>query len=344
MRRVTTKQKDHHRRRAFLALRRKWGGKYPPRKRCSRSPAKKSKKHILRAPEIFSLGTEVDRRKMMDFISRIDTLGNENARIAIDFTKTHTLHACGTLLFMSYMDGVLANDAWKVSCNYPHDEVVGQLFQHVGVLAKMGLSNKWDITSDMVKHWHYTHGVCTDMSQLRTLMSDYEQSLSAEVRSQLFASLSEAIANVINHAYPESESQGNDKKWWMFSQRKGGKLFIAVCDHGIGIPGSLRSKPYLTDYLRRILVTSRRRMDETLISDAVGSPRTVTRLPYRGKGLPEMLAFVKLLGEGSLSILSQHGAFSYNAKLSHGSSRTYRNAINGTLIFWEIPLEGSQGD
>lgn len=344
MKRITAKQKAHHRRRSYLALQRRWGGKFPPRKDHNRPRIAKGKKHVLSAPTVFSLGTEGDRRKMLDFISRIDDLRDENARIAIDFKKTSTLHACGTLLFMSYLDGFLAADLGKLSCNYPDDEVVGQLLQHVGVLSKMGLSNRWEITSDVVKHWHYTHGACTDMSGLRTLMSDHEQSLSAEVRSQLFASLSEAITNVINHAYPESESHGNDKKWWMFSQRKDGKLFIAVCDHGIGIPGSLRAKPYLKDYLRRIFVTSRRRMDETLISDAVGSPRTVTQLPYRGKGLPEMLAFVKLLGDGSLSILSEHGAFSYKARLDHANSTTFRNAINGTLIFWEIPLEGSHGD
>jgi hypothetical protein len=243
---------------------------------------------------------------------------------------------------MANVDSVLrAFGAGRVTCNYPADEVVGQLFQHVGLLERLGLSAKWAITSEKVKYWHFMQGTCTDTTELRTLLADHEKSLSKDVRSQLYASLSEAITNVINHAYPGTEESLSEKHWWMFSKQKDGKLLIAVCDRGIGIPDSLRQKPYLRDYVRRLRVSNKKRMDETLIADAVGSPRTVTQLPHRGKGLPDMLEFVRLLGDGGLTILSQHGVFSFRGLENQPLSRTYRSPLNGTLLFWEIPLEGS---
>ncbi|MEW6164511.1 MAG: hypothetical protein AB1642_05560 [Pseudomonadota bacterium] len=303
-----------------------------------------TKKRLL-APETLSVMNPSVRDQTLEFVSSIKRICEMGQHVHIDFSRTSELHPCGTLLFMAYVDGAISkHGAGKVTCNYPSDDVVGQLFQHVGLLERLGLTSKWSITSDKVKHWRYMQGTCTDTRELRSLLDVYENSLPINVRSQLYASLSEAITNVINHAYPQAESKHLEKKWWMFSKKKDGKLLIAICDRGIGIPDSLRQKPYLTDYLRRILVTHKKRMDETLIADAVGSPRTVTQLPHRGKGLPEMLEFVRLLGDGGLTILSQFGGFSFQAVENMRRSATFHAPVNGTLLFWEIPLEGSHGN
>lgn len=292
----------------------------------------------IQAPPRLILTNADDRIKTLNFLAQLNQLAETSSRIKIDFSKIEKLYPCGTLLFMAHVDRIMAKHPGKITCNYPDDQIVEQLFTHIGLLERLGLSSRIAITSDQVIHWHYEQGNCADLRGLTTLLQDYEESLSLEIRSRLFANLSEAVANTINHAYPgEDESQ---RHWWLFGQRKDGMLLIAVCDQGIGIPRSLAKKPLLRDYRARLRRIHRHKMDEFMIADAVGSPRTVTEMPHRGKGLPEMLDFVKRLGNGSLSIISGTGGFFYSAEenVEQQKNGTWKDPVHGTLVFWKIPL------
>ena len=309
--------------------------------RRSNSPSRQQKPIWIRAPEVFSLVDQTARRQVMEFLDNLRG-ATGHRRIGIDFSKTTKLSPCGMLIFMSKIEALLNAFPGKFHCSYPSDGVVEQLFQHIGLLRKFGLTPRTRITSDMVKHWFYLQGTCTDTSGLGALLEGYEQSLSEAVRSKLYASLTEAITNVINHAYPNRDGGAGDRKWWMFAQRKDGRLFIAVLDEGIGIPVSLKRKKVLSDYVRQITSTSRKSLDERLIGVAVGTLRTSTQLPFRGKGLPEMLEFIEELADGSLLIMSGRGCFSCSGKDHSRNGTTYPIPLPGTMVFWEIPLEGNQ--
>jgi len=340
MKRLSSEQRERNIRLSAASMRQRQLANEVRHSKENRSRKRRPARRV-KAPSTFSLISPDDRRNMLEFIGKIEQAAADRDRVIIDFSETKRLLPCGTLLFMARLDSLIDRMPGKITCTYPDDEVVEQLFQHIGLLERLGLTSRTAITSDRVKYWHYLQGSCADTRDLKALLTAYEESLSVEVRSQLYASLSEAITNVINHAYPALTRVGADKHWWMFAQSKDGKLFIGVCDKGIGIPDSLRAKPHLRDYVQRLRVIRSHRMDEYLIADAAGSPRSVTQMPHRGKGLPEMLEFVKLLGDGGLTIFSQHGGFAFQAKSSDPQSQTYQDSIHGTLIFWEIPLEGS---
>jgi hypothetical protein len=63
-----------------------------------------------------------------------------------------------------------------------------------------------------------------------------------------------------------------------------------------------------------------------------------TRLPHRGKGLPEMSEFSKSLEHGGLSIWSQNAGVTYNAQQEDEKRHRVAESLPGTLVLWSIPF------
>ena len=164
-------------------------------------------------------------------------------------------------------------------------------------------------------------------------------SLKEDIRTGLFESMSEAVTNSIHHAYPHSDL----KEWRMFAQLREGKLTVAICDQGVGIPSSLKNKPELKEWLESRINRIKRKHDTFLIRLAVESSRSQTRLPHRGKGLKDMLEFVKSGTVGGFLVLSAKGAFSYNVLTTGHAKRDYKTSIDGTIIEWQILLGEEHG-
>ncbi|QSB00781.1 ATP-binding protein [Methylomonas sp. EFPC1] len=286
------------------------------------------------APKEFCLTTEESRKLLIEFLNKVISHLKTGHEVVISFKKTRKLITCGTLWATTRIECLVREYPGKISCTYPDDNIVEQLFQHIGLLNKLGKPPRKNIDEDSVRFWHYVLGKSTDdVSKFKDLLQS--TFLSEETRSGLFDSMSEAVTNIIHHAYKE----GQVKEWRMFAQHKDLKLTVAICDQGIGIPGSLRQKPELKEYLASPMHFARRRRDTALIEVAVQSTRTKTRLPHRGKGLKDMLELVKSGTVGGLRIFSKKGAFDYSASMKLETTKDFKTNINGTIIIWEISLE-----
>ena len=298
----------------------------------------------LSAPEHFILNNVPDRELLITLIAKANQyLTDPRVKIKIDFSKTKKMNPCGTLYFMAQIDRLLMKYRGRVTCNYPNDEIVGQLLQHFGLLEKMGLPPKFTITAESVLPWHYVVGTKADTSKFSDLMQSYENELEKPMRLGLYDSMAEAVTNCAHHAYDEAQRiLPEEQKWWMFAQKSGLLLTVAIYDSGIGIPESLRKKPELKDFIKGLNFRNRR-SDKRLLLAAVGSNKSSTKLPYRGLGLPEMLNFVQKNSEGGLLIHSNRGAFMYRADTANQSTGHYDKEIAGTLIQWTLPLiDGEQ--
>lgn len=287
------------------------------------------------APESFSLRSNAYRQNLMSFINDIEHKLKSGFSVKVSFIKTKHLVPCGTLLFAARLVNMLLLYPGKITSNYPKDKVVEQLFQHIGLLGLLGNSSRQSITDDSVRYWHFLSGTTADAEIFKDLFREYKQKLKEDVTSGLYEGMSEAITNSIQHAYSNANEHErlHKTKWWMFSQEKDGKLSVVICDLGIGIPKSLKMK-----LSENILYLTRRNVDSKLIADAVKSNRTSTNLGYRGKGLPDMLDFVKNFKVGGFSIYSLHGSYIYNAETEKESTEYYKIQVPGTLIQWQIPL------
>jgi len=230
----------------------------------------------------------------------------------------------------------------RLFATYPENEVVEQLMQHLGVLRRFGLEERTTVTHERVRFWHFYSGDEALAGTYKDLSISVRQSID-HPEAALFADcLNEAVANTVHHAYSFETSRLPPpplRKWWMFSQYKDHKLFVAIFDCGVTIPDSLREKPAFRDYTS--LATFK---DSRLIRLAIKSERTRTKLGYRGKGLPEMLEFSNNLDRGQLSITSRRGAWIYHAANRREETREFMEPLPGTLVLWEMPFREGRSD
>lgn len=309
------------------------------RKRIKHQKFSKMKNITIAAPETFNLNNAVARNELLIFLHNIlhRLICGDKVKISFDMTKLLT--PGGTLFFIATIENLLKKYPNQITCNYPNDETVEQLFQHIGALAMLGLSSRRAISAENVRHWRYLNGTTTYTEGFITLFKYYADEIKNDI-SSLYDSMVEAITNTIQHAYESSNVLKKDeRKWWMFSQQVNGKITVVICDLGMGIPNSISNKPELRDYVLKLKNIHRKRINTSLIEIAVRSTRSRTKLSHRGKGLPDMLNVVRNGNVGSFLIHSYKGAFSFNAESKQESSgRDFDTSIPGTLIQWEIPL------
>lgn len=335
MKRPTPQQRQRIVRLNIARRKRPCGARPHCRKAQCDRPQARTRTVQLNSPEVFSLGDPENRLAIFSLVHRMQNALFSGHRVKLDFTTTRQLYPCGTLFFTANLDHALTRYPDRITCNYPSDDIVEQLFQHIGLLQQMGLSPRQSITADNVRHWHFVKGETVDTSGFTLLMEEYQTTFDGQVRMGLYGSLSEAVTNTIQHAYPgPGHNEVGLKPWWMFAQRVDDALTIAICDLGIGIAESLKRKPELKDIL---LKWRGRSKDKKLIEAATGR-RSSTKLPYRGKGLPEMLDFVRTSRIGGMIIHSNHGSYGYDVNTHSDRARQVDPPMPGTLIQWTLSI------
>ncbi|TQF72571.1 hypothetical protein [Pseudoalteromonas luteoviolacea] len=194
----------------------------------------------------------------------------------------------------------------------------------------------------------YIKGVCGEKGHIRQLKEEIRGLVGEGINKWTFlhSGLDEAITNVSHHAYPDGfEPRSPNKSWYLTGSynKKTGELKIAFYDQGVGIPNTLptsKIKEKLLDYLSVIDVADRKK-DATLLKAAMEIQRTSTGKTDRGKGLHDLLEFIKQRESGHLSILSSRGLYKFTIDNGKESTKveTFLTPINGTLIIWNVTLE-----
>lgn len=195
-----------------------------------------------------------------------------------------------------------------------------------------------------VKLIRYIKGTCGDNDKPRQLKAGIHNILGKDIQKWKFlhSGLSEAITNVSHHAYPAPQFDNEPKNWYLtasFDENKR-ELKVSFYDQGVGIPRTLPSstmREYISKYLRRLKIG---RHDAIMIRAALAYGRTRTHEDDRGKGLQDMLNFIRQTGHGYLSIISSKGLCKVDVSGTTESTKTERfsNALPGTLIIWNVSI------
>lgn len=139
--------------------------------------------------------------------------------------------------------------------------------------------------------------------------------------SRLYRGVTEAMANVVEHAYPRDTRMGDfpclDCQWWLAGHihRARRQLLLAIYDQGVGIPTTLPRKLIPMEIWRSFLenVFKVELSDGQMIRAAMTVGRTQTKAPYRGKGLVQMREVVTECPGASLRILSLRGDYLFKS-------------------------------
>lgn len=255
-------------------------------------------------------------------------------------------------MLIAFLELLVGSFPHRVSARCPPGSMSGQLLNHFGLGAKLGVSGiSCAPKHESVVNWHYVTGSKLDGSKISELLRKYKELAGADIPEGLYDVLGEALTNVHHHAYPEGTSLPEGvRRWWMFSRYEQpqddepGNLYIAVYDVGEGIQNTMRAKLEagelildLGEDLVSLLGGSWKVLDRRLLEKAVDHDRSSTGLANRGKGLPEMRDFIKSTESGWLHIISGNSQYSSNIKTS-SPVMSWPTKILGTLILWSIPL------
>lgn len=310
---------------------------YLHRIRRLKSRVKKNHWLKLKAPAVFQLSKRETRNEILDFLKSTSSKLKSGRNVEICLAETKTLHPCGTLIFKAHLDSWRTKFKSQIKLTYPTDSKIHELFQHIGLFEDFEMYKRVEITSDNVKHWKHFVGTRIEAGVYKDLTLDVVSHIEHPESHRFGGCLDEAVSNCVNHAYKGTSKAGNERgSWWMFSSPKESGLFVAIYDIGIGIPSSLKMDP---DWK---FLWLRNTNDAKAIKAAVETERSSTKLPHRGKGLPEMLEFCRSLNTGELVILSGKGGVLYNCnKEEKPKLFKFKVKLPGTLVLWSLPLKVS---
>ena len=294
------------------------------------------------APAVISIDKQAERAELLQFLDAIrDHYKNKSdLTLVIDFARTTHLVCGGTLLLYAELNRLIAYSSGnvKMRCTEPPSDRASQVLKQVGIYRLCG--NKCNVAtyrSDVV-HWRVVQGQLVDNSLCAPTIEGYQDRLGPEMIDELLGGLGEATTNAIHHAYDDLRQDGLDykgnKEWWMFSQVKDGRVSVAVCDLGIGIPASLPLKR--PTIMEKLFLRKEAPTDADCIKEAIIEGRTSTSLDGRGYGLGNIVNVVEGVQGGTVIVYSNRGRYD-----SGGDSQTtfdYSDSIMGTLIFWSVPM------
>lgn len=298
------------------------------------------------APKRFSLADHSSRVEVLKFLADLKRVTKvHGGRVRIDFSRTVQMFPCGTLLFAAELDSVnrFTKPRRLVTSNQAIDGVVDQVLQHVGVYRMLQANRSSAITADNVRYWRVDSGTAVTGSCAESLVVSYSGLFDESAGERLYSGITEAMTNCKHHAYEPTSLHdtfdvGSKGRWWMFSELRDGRLSVAFCDLGIGIPASLATGrkwgvALIEDLLGRFGLGKK---DSSMIRIAMELGTSRTNEEYRGKGLRELRDAI-LSKDGRFSIYSNRGFYSFTSTDQSEVCRDFRDTVGGTLIQWSVP-------
>ncbi|MEZ9776387.1 hypothetical protein [Vibrio sp. 10N.261.54.A5] len=189
----------------------------------------------------------------------------------------------------------------------------------------------------------YIKGYCGDSGKIRELREEIHKLVGDKIAKWTFlaSGLDEAITNVFHHAYPDYwERRTREEAWYMTGSynETTQELKVVFYDQGASIPKTLPKSKWKEEIYS--LLSSEKRQDQHQLKAAVEYGRTRTEEEDRGKGLGDLLEFIKQRESGMLSILSGKGQYTFSVEGKKQLTKTSRSEypVEGTLIVWRVTL------
>lgn len=311
-------------------------------KRRARPAFEERRPGVWLAPPLFGLlGPE--RGSVLHRLKQLRELIWAGGHVCLDFSKVDKIFSNGGLLFLAELRRAKRHTPRPVTfdCVYPTNNKVSQVLEQIGVFHLIGADPGVVPEDDDVVNWRFAHGSKVEGEIYEDVLADYDGEIAVELQERLYTGITEAMTNVVNHAYdlPRDDGIGitQSREWWMFSQSKDQQLTVVFADLGAGIPRTLPSKrPTLWERVVRLGKRSDSRIIEMAVQDSISR----TELEHRGKGLGQIVRAIESEPDGEMAILSNHGAVIYRG--GHHKRHDYAESIMGTLIYWTLPLDSKE--
>ena len=318
------------------------------------------KQKIIVLPEKLSLHDRPSHKALCLAIQDIKrwVKSPDITRVVLDFSHVRIIWPEGMLLLFAEMD-IINRLRGKTSFKIkpPVNNRCIQVLIKIGfykLLGKTALVKR--IEDETVIHWQTLMGTSVKPDGINKIYDPWE-----DVRF-LYAPITEAMDNCISHAYIDKrddfftcyEAISEKRKWWMFSQIKDGELSVALADLGIGFSRSLRESDAaktkgLWAYISNKLGGGEgRQPDHKILREVVEAEHNITSTEQanRGKGIAQITQLARDNENSKLAIWSYKGGYIMGKGESSAPRKIgaiqYGESIQGTIIYWSIPITGGE--
>jgi hypothetical protein len=295
------------------------------------------------APKVFNLMEQSAFEVLIPSLRRLRDLVFTSDRVCLNFIRTEKMFADGALLFLAELRRAKRHSGKQVqfTCVPPENEKVSQVLQQIGVFELLGVAPGVAPVDDDVVSWKFAHGDQVEGAKYEDVLAAYDGEIASELLEGLYNGITEAMTNVVGHAYDMPRADGwkaKSREWWMFSQAKDEELTVVFCDLGAGIP---RTLPLKRPGVWKKLLQFGRSTDAQAIEYALKDSISRTKLDYRGKGLGQIVRAVSAEAAGRVAIFSNRGLLYRRPSLAMKRVEL-PDSILGTLICWTLPLKSKE--
>lgn len=307
----------------------------------------------ISAPIKFNL-TNGDGVEVVKFLKAVSNrVLNQKKSAVLDFKNTEFFYVPGAILLFAELNRVinLSEIQKPITIISPYKPKPREVMKQIGIYQLTADNCDVIPSKDDVIFWKATKGATQTGDSLGPLLefvterANNEQTRQIEVKG-LWRGVSEAVANTIDHAYtfPRADKfEGlKETKWWMFTQLKGARFAIAICDLGCGYKQTINHT--IPESFSSIWKKTfgGQNQDSTAIKIAMEYGRSGTKDTNRGKGSKDALSVLKKHGSGTLVILSNTGWVKYKVDDNENEIVIQGNIeidIGGTIVWWDLPIE-----
>ncbi len=282
--------------------------------------------------------------KLLDDI-RKKTKKHRNKRIHIDFKPIRTIKPSAALVLAAELDRwnrdlAIRGSALVAVDAEEWDGTVRRLLREMGFFKLLRVASiPEEKSSTGVQYVQFCSGVKVDgkvIDDLRRLR--LEPFVSVPNKHLLYAAVTEAMTNVVHHAYRDQTTLGVPKHWWLSAayDRQSKEVAVMIYDQGSGIPATLPRK--FKERIRELLPENLTKDDAHMIRAAHKLSRTATHSPSRGHGLQrDIRRYIEALDcQGTYRVISNRGEYIVETGASSDKMIFHKHPLNGTLIEWRL--------
>ncbi len=309
----------------------------PPRVHGSLTP--------IHCPEVLSLEDNFDGVvKLLDDI-RMKSQRHRNERIHIDFKPIRTIKPSAALVLAAELDRLNQKLAIRksklVAVDVEEwDNTVRRLLREMGFFKLLRVESiPEERASTGIQYVEFRSGAIVDGKVIDDLRRfQLEPFVSVPNKHLLYAAVTEAMTNVVHHAYGDQTTLDVPKHWWLSAayDAQSREVTVMIYDQGSGIPATLprKFKEFIRDWLPENLTKD----DAQMIQAAHNLSRTATSSPSRGHGLQrDIRRYIEELDcHGTYRVISTRGEYIVETGASSDKMISHNRPLNGTLIEWRL--------
>lgn len=289
-------------------------------------------------PENFCLKNKQSRKNILGIVQNIQKLTELRNSLFLDFSSTKVLNCVAVAHFMQILD---KNESKlkKIGAKPSKEPIVRAMLSKLGIHQQLGLLN-FNKNHHLVDKWYFCWGDTVVFDERydeieNALINNFGED--SKAHQVINNAISEAITNVINHAYKPNDVY---KKWLLFFciNQKDNNCNIVVSDLGETIPKTI-PKTILDQLKNNIMNLNLSTMkDADLIELATQYRKSQTKAPYRGKGFDDMQLICNTIEGATMSVFSRQGYFLHKTQSELTAKENFLEPLQGTIIAWSIPL------